>query len=404
MKTKILFAGILLASAALLSAATNDLTPLLQQGMLDEEATHDLNAAIADYQSLATQFDKDREIAATAIYRLGECYRKLGQTNEAAAQYERIVREFPDQKTLVPMSQQNLTGLGVTVSAASSSENPDAILWDKVKNLPPSQLEAILPTLVPDALLSELLQRCSTAQADLVELQVQYAPQHPRVLEKKNLIAEYQKQISERIDGIMAALKLRAETATATPPAAIAALQKQQNLLQAQIDLAEKQLGEQQQLAKNGIVAASDVAAAQQKLYELQQQLAALQERQAASTLTVLPAVEEEQKIREIKALVQNSPDLINSELMTEVTTSDHLRVVQYLLDNNANVSQRINNGDTPLTAAAAQGKKAMVELLLAHGANVNLPKEPLIKQHSIKPPSEAFKPSRKYCWPIMPT
>ncbi len=106
---------ILLLGISLAQAQTNGLTALLQQGLFDEEASHDLNAAIADYQSLAKQFDKDRQVAATAIYRLGECYRKLGQTNEAAAQYQRILRDFSDQTTLTTLSQQDLTGMGLAV-------------------------------------------------------------------------------------------------------------------------------------------------------------------------------------------------------------------------------------------------------------------------------------------------
>ena len=54
-------------------AATNNLTSLLQQGLFEEEANRNLDAAIASYQSLATQFDKDRQVAATAVIRLGEC-------------------------------------------------------------------------------------------------------------------------------------------------------------------------------------------------------------------------------------------------------------------------------------------------------------------------------------------
>ena len=82
--------------------------------MFEEEANRNLDAAISNYQALATQFDQDRQMAATAIFRLGECYRKLGQTNDAVVQYQRIVREFSDQQTLATLSQQNLTGLGVT--------------------------------------------------------------------------------------------------------------------------------------------------------------------------------------------------------------------------------------------------------------------------------------------------
>jgi TolA-binding protein len=114
MKTKWLAGCILLAGAMILRAQTNDLSAALQKGLFEEEANRNLDAAISNYQALATQFDRDRQVAATAIFRLGECYRKLGRTNNAVVQYERIVREFPDQKTLATLSQQNLTGLGTT--------------------------------------------------------------------------------------------------------------------------------------------------------------------------------------------------------------------------------------------------------------------------------------------------
>jgi tetratricopeptide (TPR) repeat protein len=94
-----------------LRAATNDLTSALQKGLFEEEANRNLDGAISNYQSLATQFDQDRQIAATAIFRLGECYRKLSRTNEAVVQYQRILRDFPDQQTLATLSRQNLTGM-----------------------------------------------------------------------------------------------------------------------------------------------------------------------------------------------------------------------------------------------------------------------------------------------------
>src|SRR3982750_573481 len=111
MKLKFWIFAAMLALATLARGATNDLTGLLQKGLFEEEANRDLSAAISNYQSLANAFDKDRQMAATAIFRLGECYRKLGKTNEAVVQYERIVREFGDQQTLVTLSRQNLTGL-----------------------------------------------------------------------------------------------------------------------------------------------------------------------------------------------------------------------------------------------------------------------------------------------------
>ena len=126
MKTNILLGGILLGAVTFLGAATNDLTTTLQRGLFEEEANQNLGAAIQAYQSVASQFDKDRKLAATAIFRLGECYRKQGNTNDAAAQYERILREFSDQPTLLTLSRQNLAALGSAAAAPAASVLSDA--------------------------------------------------------------------------------------------------------------------------------------------------------------------------------------------------------------------------------------------------------------------------------------
>src|SRR5262245_16471551 len=118
------FLSLLLCGLAFISplfAATNDLTSTLQKGLFEEEANHNLEAAAQAYQNVSAQFDKDRKLAATAIFRLGEIYRKQGRTNEAIAQYDRIVRDFSDQTTLVSMSRQNLGALG---SAAGPADSP----------------------------------------------------------------------------------------------------------------------------------------------------------------------------------------------------------------------------------------------------------------------------------------
>ncbi|MBA4149287.1 MAG: tetratricopeptide repeat protein [Verrucomicrobia bacterium] len=97
----------IICSTALLSqAATNELTTLLQKGLFEEEANHNLEAATQAYQTVITQFDKDRKLAATAVFRLGEVFRKQGKTNEAKAQYERVLREFPDQEKLAALSRK----------------------------------------------------------------------------------------------------------------------------------------------------------------------------------------------------------------------------------------------------------------------------------------------------------
>ncbi len=121
-----LLAAALVLAGAPVWAATNDLTAPLQRGLFEEEANQNLGAAIQAYQSVANQFDKDRKLAATAIFRLGECYRKQGHTNEAAVEYERILREFADQPTLVALSRQNLAALGSPAPAAAAPVLSDA--------------------------------------------------------------------------------------------------------------------------------------------------------------------------------------------------------------------------------------------------------------------------------------
>ena len=133
MKTKLSVLVFLLA-AVWAQAQTNGLTALLQQGLFEEQANRNLDAAIENYTALAKQFDKDRQLAATAVFRLGECYRAQGKTNEAAAQYQRILRDFPNEKTLATLSQQNLAGMGTQMESSASTA------WQQQKELLAKQI------------------------------------------------------------------------------------------------------------------------------------------------------------------------------------------------------------------------------------------------------------------------
>ena len=276
-------------AATPLLAATNDLTSLLQQGLFEEEANRNLDAAIANYQSLAAQCDKDRQIAVTAIFRLGECYRKLGKTNEAVVQYQRILRDFSDQQTLVTLSQQNLTGLGIVTTAA------------------------------------------------------------------------------------------------ATPAISKAAQEEQKRLLEEEIKLIEKQLVVQQKLVEVGKLAPDELLPMQRDLLHLRQQMAALDAGQPLPNISAqatLTTDDEDQEIRRNQAMMQNSPDLINSpngnHPLIRAADAGWLKVAAFLLDHGADVNaaaggERPNPfGRTALHHAAAFGNKAMVELLLSRGAEVN--------------------------------
>lgn len=104
-------------SAATLPAA-DTLTGEFQRALFEEEANRNLPAAIAGYEAVIKRLDEQRQLAATAVFRLGESYRKLGKTNKALAAYERIIKEFADQETLVKLSGQNLSILRPAISAS----------------------------------------------------------------------------------------------------------------------------------------------------------------------------------------------------------------------------------------------------------------------------------------------
>ncbi|HKQ37731.1 MAG TPA: ankyrin repeat domain-containing protein [Verrucomicrobiae bacterium] len=106
----------LLVLACLSATAADPLSDALQKGLFEEEANHDFDAAIKAYQSVIDQTAEQRKLTATAVFRLGECYRKLNKTNDAITQFNRVTREFSDQTNLLAASQKTLIALGQTSS------------------------------------------------------------------------------------------------------------------------------------------------------------------------------------------------------------------------------------------------------------------------------------------------
>src|SRR4051812_41476700 len=102
------------------ASAADPISDALQKGLFEEEANHNFDAAIKAYQSVIDQTAEQRKLAATAVFRLGECYRKLNKTNDAIGQYQRIVREFSDQTNLATLSQQNLVSMGAGTQRSGS--------------------------------------------------------------------------------------------------------------------------------------------------------------------------------------------------------------------------------------------------------------------------------------------
>ena len=120
--------------SAALSGAQEKLADQLRKGIVQEEANQDADKAIAAYKSIVAQYDQDRQTAATALYRLAECYRKTGKRELAVAAYQRVIREFADQAALVEPSRQQLaSAYGITETrpgrpAARPAASPEFIV------------------------------------------------------------------------------------------------------------------------------------------------------------------------------------------------------------------------------------------------------------------------------------
>src|SRR5262245_53915982 len=103
--TKSLLLAGLLGSALSLGYSANQAKDdraqvALQAAIKTETVDGDLKGAIRQYGEIVAKHKTDRAVAATALVHMAECYRKQGDA-EAQRIYERVVREYADQKEAV---------------------------------------------------------------------------------------------------------------------------------------------------------------------------------------------------------------------------------------------------------------------------------------------------------------
>ena len=125
--------AILLACAAT-GFAQEHMADSLRSGILEEDSKQNPRAAIQQYQAVMTQFTEARQTAATALFRMAECWRKLGKRSAAIASYQRVLKDFADQSKLAAQSR---TVLATTYSVApagspASGDRSDRAKFDKL--------------------------------------------------------------------------------------------------------------------------------------------------------------------------------------------------------------------------------------------------------------------------------
>jgi ankyrin repeat protein len=369
MKKIFLLCSALIVSAQICVADTNDITSLIQRGLFEEEANHNLEAAMQAYQSAIAEHDKDRKLVATAIFRMGECYRKLGKAAEASAQYERIVKEFSDQAALVKLSRANL-GPAAPAALGETTVSTDPVLDVKLATVRAAYQETAKAALTakllrqraeqaskqnaegarsfftitkPDQTLIELVRACDTAKAQFEKSKSQFGKDHP----------EY--KLSS--DAYANALEL---------------VQNRERALLSSLASDENELIQQEASLKNQLEDLSKKAAEKPGV----QAIATTPD--ATRTPEQLTTSEEDEEIRRIKVMIKNSPDLINAPNdskdlpLCAAASKGQLLVAKYLLDNGAIINAQNPSGDGAIHVATQKGHKAMVELLLAKGASVD--------------------------------
>jgi tetratricopeptide (TPR) repeat protein len=117
-------AAAILLVCAITGLAQDRIPDLLRKGILAEDSEQKPAAAIQQYQAVMNQFAEERQMAATALFRMAECYRKQGQKPQAIAAYQRVLREFADQPKLAQQSRNTLTTI-YAVIPADSTQHPN---------------------------------------------------------------------------------------------------------------------------------------------------------------------------------------------------------------------------------------------------------------------------------------
>jgi ankyrin repeat protein len=338
-------------------AATNDVSSLLQKGLFEEEANRNLDAAILAYQAVINETDKHHQFAATAVFRLAECYRKQGKTQEANALYERILREFPDQADLVKLSEQQVghslappspggsdgvsSELQKQILAAQTEAESSRKQSQYLVNLKPEQRRVAVQQSYPNPVLNSLMQKLTETEQELAKLLKDMGSNHPDVKRAVVLRDEIERQIDDQIDGVIRGLEAKMTSAEET---------------------------------------------AKELETRLQQARLASSPPPAPTAPASEPADPEAEEIKHLQAMIKDSPDLINAYYqgspdnpLLRAVERGQLKVVTFLLDHKANIEVRDKRireqraaGNTPLLVAAKQGNKEMVELLLNRGADIN--------------------------------
>ncbi len=111
---------------------------------------------------------------------------------------------------------QILTHLSDAMIDAETQRAKQEALLNQLQNMGPSTLRQILPTTVPDAILTKLMQDELAAEVKLTEQRSNMGSSNPDVVATRNLTEKLNSQIDARVKGILAGLKTQVDAANAS--------------------------------------------------------------------------------------------------------------------------------------------------------------------------------------------
>lgn len=208
--------------------AAESVQDAFRRGLLAEETTRDLKSAAEAYSEAVRLTLDQRAIEATALFRLAECQKKLGNSTEATATLQRLAREYPEQRELlakIPANPESKRPFQVIDMAAlpklksqlnaSVSEYNEKV--DEIANLNRrnEQLRqysgvafaARVPAEYSNPELPRLSAEINQATIRRTSLSPDFGPDHPEVRrqdltlkELNQLMAEQKQAVLEKID------------------------------------------------------------------------------------------------------------------------------------------------------------------------------------------------------------
>lgn len=359
---------ILLFLAAALDAFAADAKRQLQEGLFEEQVNRNLKAAMEQYEALLKPYDARREWVATAVYRLGECYRKLGKTNEMVLQFQRVVKEFSDQKHLVDGALAHLLAAGSEVDKGKSREanlseldrvlaeietiNRERIEIRALKVLRENMGNVVdrdeINRRFKDVTVSNILSQTRTILSD--ERRTELFARVAKGEDNSLLAEEIGKTDLAKLEALNEQLERRLDEVVKERESQSEFLEFKLNTLQESIPLIQIRM-----LGGMGINATTNLPFASS----------------FASTNAVLQA---QLELTEFTRMVKDSPDLLlasykgSGSPMEYAISKGYVSSVEFLLQAGVSPSGRASDGNPLLAAAARTGNLAISKLLLQGG------------------------------------